>query len=86
MTQILYTPSFLRQFKKLPPELQEDIENAIKRFQKSPGDTVLKLHKLKGKLKGFFSFSVNYNHRIVCEEDQKGIWALLSVGDHAIYR
>ncbi|MFH0769829.1 MAG: hypothetical protein V1926_00450 [Candidatus Peregrinibacteria bacterium] len=86
MTQILFTPSFLRQFNKLPPELQDEVDAAVLRFQSHPRDRSLKLHRLKGKLRRFFSFSVNYRYRIVCQNDAHDVWALLSVGDHDVYR
>lgn len=86
MIQISYTPRFVRQFKKLSEELQDDIERSIELFQIAPQDRSLKLHKLGGKLRGYFSFSVNYRYRIVCEQDGKNAWALLAVGDHDVYR
>lgn len=86
MMQIFFAPRFVRQFKKLSPELQADVEKAIELFRASSRDQSLNLHKLQGKLKGFFSFTVNYRYRIVCEQDGENVWALLAVGDHDVYR
>lgn len=86
MTHVHYTASFLRQCKKLPADLQEEVESSIEVFRRDPHDRALKLHKLKGKLRGYFSFSVNYKYRIVCEKDTPDTWALLAVDDHDEYR
>lgn len=86
MIEIAYTPVFLRQFRKLDEDLQDAVEAAIERFRDSPKDESLRLHKLKGQLKGYWSFSVDYRHRIVCEKDSTNTWALLNVGDHDVYR
>lgn len=86
MLEIVHTPGFLREYKKLPIGLQEEVKEKIELFKKNPGNPMLKTHKLSGKLKGFFSFSVNYQWRIIFEWDSKKSAALLAVGDHDIYR
>lgn len=83
---IFYTPSFVRQYKNLPADLKEEVKEKISAFQKNPKNPALKVHKLKGLLKGYWSFSVNYKFRIVFEYDDKKTAALLRVGDHDIYR
>lgn len=83
---IVYTPIFIRQYKCLPTDLKEEVHEKIERFKKNPLDRSLKVHKLKGRLKGYWSFSVNYRFRIVFQLDDKKTAALLRVGDHDIYR
>lgn len=82
---ITYTPSFVRQFKKFVPALQDEVIEKIELFKKDQNHSFLKTHKLKGRMKGKWSFSVNYAYRIVFEYDNKESIALLAVGDHAIY-
>lgn len=84
--EILYKPIFLRQYNKLSEELRDEVKDAVSFFRQDPWHPSLRLHKLSGKLKGCMSFSVNYKFRIVCEEEKKGVWVLLEVGDHDIYR
>jgi len=84
MINVTYTPNFLRQFNKLPSSLQDEVEERIGLFQRNSKHPSLRVHKLKGNLRGFWSFSVNYECRIVFLFEGKGA-ALLSVGDHTIY-
>ena len=86
---IVYKPKFLRQFKKLPEDLQSEAKEKIALFSKDIHHPFLKTHKLKGKLKGFSSFWVNYKDRIVFQvekhEGEERI-ALLTIGDHKVYQ
>ena len=83
---ISYKPTFVRQYSKLVPELQAEVKRAIALFAKNPRHPSLRVHKLKGKLKQFFSFSVNYQYRIVFMYESKKNATLLAVGDHDVYR
>ena len=85
MLRIVFTPSFLRQCAALPQALQEEVKEKILVFQKDPRHSSLRTHKLKGALKGYWSFRVNYAYRIVFEYDSKNTVALLKVGDHDVY-
>ena len=83
--KILYKPTFVRQYKKLPNELQTEVKEKIALFQEDPNHTFLKTHKLKGKLTECFSFSVNYDYRVIFEYE--GCSAVLfSVGNHSVYK
>lgn len=86
MVEIYYKPSFIKQYKKLPKSLQEEVKEKIALFGKDPKHPFLKTHKLTGQLKGFYSFSVNYAYRIIFEYLTKKKVALLAVGDHDIYK
>ncbi len=83
--KIAYTPQFLRMFKKLESALQEEAFEKIELFIQDPIHPQLKAHKLKGKLKGRYSFSVNYKVRIIYSPITDNEVAFLAVGDHDIY-
>ncbi len=84
--RIIYSSKTKRDYKKLPSEIKEKAKEAIKRFQKNPFDEKLNTHKLKGKLKNFYSFSIDNNYRIIFEFDEDGDVYLHKMGDHDIYR
>lgn len=71
--------------KKLPNNLQTEISEKIKVFKDRKNHENLKIHKLHGQLKNFWSFSVNYKYRIIFEYVSKNKVALLMVGDHDVY-
>jgi len=84
--QIIYTAEFIRLFKKLSLEVKKE---AIKKeliFKENPFDPKLKTHKLKGKLKDCYGFSVFYNKRIIFEFGEKDIVYFHTIGGHDIYK
>lgn len=86
MLEILYKPTFVRQYKRLPKLLQEEIKEKMGLFSENPNHPFLKTHKLKGDLKGFLSFSVNYQYRIIFKYESKKQVVFLAIGDHSIYQ
>ena len=86
MIKIAYTPKFIKQLKNLEEDLREEAIEKIDIFAADPKYSSLKTHKLKGRLKGKLSFSVNYKTRIVFQFLQSGEAILLLVGDHDVYK
>lgn len=84
--EINYTPLFIRQYNKLDTDLQDEVVEKIEFFKDKENHDKLRVHALKGKMQGYFSFSVNYSHRVVFEYLNKKEVALLKVGDHDIYK
>lgn len=86
MLRVYLKPSFVRQFDKLPPELQEEAVEKIELFEDPKQHRSLRVHKLKGALAGKYSFSVNFRYRILFEYESKKVVVLLAIGDHDVYR
>ena len=82
---VSFKPSFVRQAKKLPPALREEVLEKIELFQKRSRHSEVRVHKLHGQLAGPSSFSVNYRYRVVFEWEGPASAVLLAVGDHAVY-
>lgn len=61
-------------------------EKREKIFCQNPKDERLDTHKLHGKLKHFWSFSIDNKFRIIFEFAENDIVYFHSVGDHDIYR
>ncbi len=83
--KISFTTPFLRQLRKLDPDLQEEVVEKVELFQQDPNYKGLKVHKLKGRLKDRWSFSVNYKTRIVFQYLSSDEVILLAVGNHDVY-
>lgn len=86
MLTIAYKPAFIRQLQKLPHALQEEVKERIALFHENHRNPTLRAHKLQGPLEGRWSFSVNYQYRIVFSFETKKSVVLLAVGDHDVYR
>ena len=63
--KVAFTPKFLRLLKKLPLGLQNEVIEKIELFKNVGNHQRLEVHKLKGRLKKFYGFSVDYQNRIV---------------------
>ena len=88
MITVEYTRRFLRDFSRLPSELQVEVIEKIQLFGNPRNHQVLRVHKLHGAFTGKMSFSVNYRFRIIFEYTggKKKVAALITVGDHDIYK
>ncbi len=82
---IYYSSKFAREYRKLPRTVKRRAEAAEKIFRSNPFDERLRTHKLAGRLKTFWSFSVTTRYRIIFEfQDGDVVW-FHSIGDHSIY-
>ena len=84
--EIIYLPRFIKKYRKLPKNLREEVREKIELFSKKPRHPFLKTHKLSWALKGRWSFSVNYEYRVVFRHLSKEKVVLLCVGNHDIYK
>jgi len=82
---ISLSPQFKRQYKRLDPNLKIEVREKIEDFKTVTNHQRLKVHALKGRLKGSYSFSVNYKVRIVFEYESETSVVLLAVGGHDVY-
>ncbi|MDP2788428.1 MAG: type II toxin-antitoxin system mRNA interferase toxin, RelE/StbE family [bacterium] len=85
MIQISFKPSFVRGMNKLEKNLIDEVLYKIDILKNSPKNPELKIHKLHGRLKDCWSFSVNYKIRVVFEYESKNEIVLLAIGDHSVY-
>ncbi len=83
--RIYYTPNFKRQYKKLSEKIKDLAEAQEKIFVIDPFNPKLSTHKLHGRFKDFWSFSIDAKHRIIFEFIKSDKVVFHSVGDHNIY-
>lgn len=86
MIQIAYKPSFVRQFKKLESDLQDEAFEKIELLKDIKNHNQLKVHILQGRLQGRYSFSVNYKERIIFRFVLNDKVELVAIGDHDVYK
>lgn len=84
--KISYSSKFLRSLKSLDPSLQPLVIERSDIFIQNCFDPRLRTHKLKGRLSGYWSFSLTHAHRVVFEIIEDGVVGFVDIGDHSIYR
>jgi addiction module RelE/StbE family toxin len=82
---IYYTPNFKRQYKKLPGKIKDLAELQEKIFVANPFNPKLETHKLHGRFKDFWSFSIDSKCRIIFEFVKSNEAVFHYVGYHDIY-
>lgn len=83
--EIIYSPNFIKNYKRLPNVIKDKAEEKEIIFRKNPFDNRLKTHKLSGELVDFWSFSVDYHYRIIFEFKSKNTVIFHKIGSHSIY-
>lgn len=87
MYKLQYSNHFLRMSKKLSEEYVLQFEEKVEIFRRDPKSISLRVHALTGKMKGYFSFSVNYSIRAIFQKTSKDTVLFTSIGPHnAVYR
>lgn len=83
---ILYSPHFTRAAKRLPPELISEASEREDLFRRDCFDPRLRTHKLKGKHRDLWSFSITSKYRIMFRFIDADAVYFIDVGDHSIYQ
>ena len=83
--KIYYTPEFLKLWRKVPRIIKNKSPKKEQLLRENIFNPILKTHKLKGKLSGFYSFSIDYHWRIVFHLKGREIY-FDAVGTHSIYK
>jgi addiction module RelE/StbE family toxin len=68
MVEIAFSPSFIKNFKKRTKNNKivfEKFAEKLNIFKNDPFDPRLKTHKLTGELKDLYSYSIDYDLRII---------------------
>lgn len=83
--EVSFSSAFKRAFKKRikgNTDLEGKFWQKLEQFTVDPYDPSLKTHKLSGKLKEYWSFSVDYDERVLFyfTEDEKAVF--VDIGSH----
>lgn len=85
MIKVSFSSSFKRAFKK---RIQRNVDletrfwQKLEQFTADPFEQGLKTHKLSGKLKDLWSFSVDYDERVVFYFTNDGNAVFVDIGSH----
>ena len=85
MIKIAFSSSFKRAFKRRiagDAERENRFRIKIESFKNNPFESSLKTHKLSGKLKDYWSFSVEYDVRIIFYFVDDENVLLIDIGSH----
>jgi addiction module RelE/StbE family toxin len=80
-----FSSSFLKMYRKLSKDMLEQFENKQRLFLKDPFHPSLKTHKLSGRMAGLYSFSINYQYRVIFQYIDTDFVLFLDIGTHDIY-
>lgn len=83
--KIFPSADFVKEFKKIPCQVQKKYYKKEKILKENPHNPSLKTHKLGGKLQDNFTFYVDYHYRVIFQVIKNDI-ILLDIGTHEIYR
>jgi mRNA-degrading endonuclease YafQ of YafQ-DinJ toxin-antitoxin module len=72
---------FLRRAKKLREPQATMLRAALRRFAADPSDPLLRIHKLKGDLRDYWSFTVDDELRVLVRWDGD-VAFLVNIGSH----
>ncbi|MFA5432581.1 MAG: type II toxin-antitoxin system RelE/ParE family toxin [Candidatus Paceibacterota bacterium] len=83
---ICYSPRFLKRLEGLSQEIIDLTMKKVEIFKENPWHPSLRVHSLRGELKGYWSISINMQYRIIFDHKENGDTLFLSIGKHDIYR
>jgi mRNA-degrading endonuclease YafQ of YafQ-DinJ toxin-antitoxin module len=85
MTEIVPTSGFRKAFKRKVrgnKNLEVRFRDRVAIFQESPFDPRLKTHRLSGQLQGLWSFSIDYDVRVVFSFVEPSRVVFVDIGTH----
>ena len=83
--KIYYDDKYIKQLMKIPTAIKKKAIEKEKILRDNPFHPSLRLHKLKGKLEGLWSISINKKFRAIFKPQGNGEILFLSIGVHSIY-
>jgi len=90
MFELIFSDSYLKKeqkFFKKHKELLDRYKKVLHILRVNPNHPSLRLHKLQGNLKEYYSISINMQYRVVINfiiEDGKIIF--IDIGEHEVYK
>lgn len=86
ITAIYYSSRFFKKLGRLTKGELTQLRVVEKIFKENCFDPRLKTHKLKGKLRNYWSFSLTHSQRIMFKFLKLGEVIFIDIGSHSIYK
>ena len=86
INSIYPTTHFIKAYKNLPESIKLSAKHKEIIFKANPFNPILKTHKLKGKLRNYWSYSVDFQHRVIFRFIDSETVIYYDIGAHDIYR
>lgn len=83
MIQIVVHKRFVKQFRKLPENVQRAFQARRDLFLDDVNNPLLRVHSLQGKYDGYKSFNVTADIRVVYKEVEENTVLFLEIGSHS---
>lgn len=83
--KIYYSSRFFKSLQNLPLKNKKLVLQRERIFRNNPSDPRLRTHKLKGRLKNLYSFSITHSERILFEFVNKNEILFIDIGGHEVY-
>lgn len=83
MKQIIVHKRFLKDFRKLTPEIQKAFQKRRDIFLKNEKSHILHTHGLMGKYVGYKSFNVTADVRVIYKEVGNDVFLFVTIGTHS---
>jgi len=77
---------FRKSYKKLPKNIKDKVTKKERIFRTNPFDARLDTHKLHGKYKEYWAFTIANQYRIIFAFIESDIIDFIDIGTHQIYR
>jgi len=86
--KIFTTSKFRKSYIKLPKRIKNQAKAKEEIFRNNPFDSRLETHKLHGKYKNYWTFSIDNSYRIMFKflKSDGGEVAFINIGTHEIYK
>lgn len=83
--KVEYTSKYIRSFKKLPNSVKQKVRQKESILRHNPFNPQLKIHKLHGRFRDYWSYSVDFKYRVIFSFPGDKI-LFFDIGPHQIYQ
>ena len=79
---IEFSSLFIKKYRNLETFLQDEVDEKVELLKHKKNHERLRVHKLGGRLKGIYSFSVSYKIRVTFSLAKRTVILLERIGTH----